>query len=251
MTDFVTANDGTAIAFEVQGNGPPVVLIHGFGASRAITWKNTLWYQTLTRAGFQAIAMDCRGHGESGKPHDGPAYEEGRMAADILAVLDKLSIPAADVMGYSMGGFLAIQLMHDAPARVRRAVLAGTGENYFRASPEWAETIAGGLLAADPGTILDPKAREFRIFCERAGNDLVALAACIRRPRRSFVEAELRLLPQRVLVVCGAQDDLAGPPQALAAAFAQGRALTIPARNHHSTVGDRAYKDAVVEFLSG
>jgi pimeloyl-ACP methyl ester carboxylesterase len=251
MSEFVTANDGTTIAFDVQGDGAPIALVHGFGASRGITWRNTGWYQTLTGAGHRVIAIDCRGHGESGKPREIESYEEARMAADIVAVLDRLHILTADVMGYSMGGFLAIQLMHDAPSRVSRAVLAGTGENYFRASARWAETIADGLLASDPATIADLQAREFRIFCERAGNDLKALAACIRRPRRSLPESELRRLPQQVLVVCGAEDDLTGSPEPLAAAFAQGRAVIIPHRNHHSTVGDRLYKDAVVEFLSG
>src|SRR6266550_7767128 len=111
MSDFVTAKDGTRIAFDTEGNGPPVVLIHGFGASRAITWKNTGWYQTLARAGRRIVAIDCRGHGESGKPHDIPAYDEGLMADDIVAVLEELDIGQADVMGYSMGGYLTIRLM--------------------------------------------------------------------------------------------------------------------------------------------
>jgi pimeloyl-ACP methyl ester carboxylesterase len=251
MTEYVDAEDGVKIAYEVEGAGPPVVLVHGFGASRAITWKNTLWIQTLVRAGRRAIAIDCRGHGESGKPHEIAAYDEGRMAADVTAVLDALGIPAADAMGYSMGGFLAIRLMHDAPARVRRAVLAGIGANYFHTTPEWAETIANGLLASDPASISDPQAREFRVFGERAGNDLEALAACVRRPRHTFAPDELGLLPQKVLVVCGAEDTLTGPPDALAGAFSAARAVVVPKRNHHSTVGDRVYKDAVLEFLSG
>jgi pimeloyl-ACP methyl ester carboxylesterase len=150
-----------------------------------------------------------------------------------------------------MGAFLTIRLMHDAPTRVRRAVLGGIGESNYRVSSRWAETIAEGLLAADPEAITDPQAREFRSFCERVGNDLTALAACIRRPRRSLDTGELGRLPQQVLLVCGAEDDLAGSPQSLAAEFAQGRAIIVPRRNHHSTVGDRAYKDAAVEFLSG
>jgi pimeloyl-ACP methyl ester carboxylesterase len=140
------------------------VLIHGFGASRAITWKNTGWYQTLARAGRRIVAIDCRGHGESGKPHDIPAYDEGLMADDIVAVLEELDIGQADIMGYSMGGYLTIRLMHDRPERAHRAVLAGIGATYFRQMRERAEIIAQGLLAKDPTTITDPVARSFATF---------------------------------------------------------------------------------------
>ena len=251
MTYFVTTSDGYDIAYDCQGDGLPVVLIHGFGANRHITWSNTSWYQTILRAGHKLIAIDCRGHGESDKPHDPEDYDEGRMAMDIIAVLAALEIPEVDVMGYSMGSQLAIRLMHDAPGRVRRAVLGGIGDRYFRPSKERAETIAKALLARDPSKITDPVAREFRVFCERAGDDLVAMAACMRRPSRVFTPEELHLLPQKVLVVAGEQDDWAGSPEGLARAFSDGQALVVPKRNHHSTVGDRVYKDAATAFLAG
>jgi pimeloyl-ACP methyl ester carboxylesterase len=250
MTHYVDAGDGVKIAYEVEGAGPPVVLLHGFGSNRVVNWKSTLWYQTLGRAGRRVIAIDCRGHGESGKPHNSEAYDEGRMAADVAAVLEDIGIPKADIMGYSMGGFLAVRLMHDAPLRVGRTVLAGLGNNYFHTTREWAEVIAGGLLAPDAASIANPLAKDFRIFCERAGNDLKAMAACVLRPRRTFAPAELKLLPHKVLVVCGADDTLTGSPEPLANAFADARALLVPRRNHHSTVGDRVYKDAVLEFLA-
>ena len=251
MTYFVTVSDGRDIAYDCMGEGSPVVLIHGFGANRNITWSNTNWYQTILRAEHKLVAIDCRGHGESDKPHDPEDYEEGRMAMDIIAVLAALEIPEVDVMGYSMGAQLALRLMHDAPGRVRRAVLGGIGERYFHPSKERAEIIAKALTARDASKITDPVAREFRTFCERAGDDLQAMAACIRRPGRVFTPEELHALPQKVLVVCGEQDDWAGSPEALARAFADGQALVVPKKNHHSTVGDRAYKDAVVAFLAG
>ncbi len=251
MTSFVTASDGTDIAYDCIGEGPPVVLIHGFGANRLITWSNTNWYQTLTRAGHKLIAVDCRGHGESDKPHDPADYDEGRMAMDVIAVLAALEIPEVDIMGYSMGAQLAIRLMHDAPGRVRRAVLGGIGETYFRASKEAAETIARGFLVRDPAKITDPVAREFRTFCERAGDDLQAMAACIRRPRRIFAPEELHALTQPVLVVCGEEDDMTGSAAPLARAFGEAKTVIVPKRNHHSTVGDRVYKDAVIGFLKG
>ena len=230
--------------------GRPVVLIHGFGANRDITWANTNWYQTIQRAGHKLIAIDCRGHGESEKPHDPADYDEGRMAMDVIAVLAALEIPEVEIMGYSMGAQLAIRLMHDAPGRVGRAILGGLGENYFRDSKELRETIAKGLLARDPAKIADPTAREFRSFCEKAGDDLLAMAACVRRPRHIFSPEELHALPQKLLVVCGEQDDMAGSPEPLARAFSDARALIVPSRNHHSTVGDRSFKDAAVAFLA-
>ena len=250
MSEFATSPDGAAIAYETLGEGAPVVLVHGFGASRAITWANTNWYQTLSRAGRRLVAVDCRGHGQSGKPHDAPSYEEGRMAGDILAVLDSLGIAQADIMGYSMGGFLAIRLMSDAPQRLRRVVLAGVGEKYFRYSRDRAEVIAQGLLAPDPATIVDTEAIAFRTFCERAGNDLAALAACARRSRRIIESHEMARMPHPVLVVCGELDDTSGPAEPLAREFLNGRAVTVPRRNHHSTVGDRVYKDSALEFLN-
>jgi pimeloyl-ACP methyl ester carboxylesterase len=250
MTEYATTSDGVVLAYDDGAEGRPIVLIHGFAASRKITWANTGWYQTLGRAGYRVIALDCRGHGESEKPHEPADYDEGRMAADVMAILATLRVAAADVMGYSMGGALAIRLMHDAPGRVRRAVLAGVGETYFQKSDARSETIAQGLLARDPDTVTDPAAKEFRTFAVRAGNDLVALAACMRRPRHVFAPDALRGLAQPVLVVCGEMDDMSGRPEPLAKGFANGRAFVVPGRNHHMTVGDRAFKDEVTRFLA-
>ncbi len=250
MTYHVEGASGIHIACETAGEGRPVLLIHGFGANRKITWRNTGWYDVLVKAGFRVIAMDCRGHGESEKPHRPEDYEDGLMAADCAAVLREFADTPADIMGYSMGAQIAIRLIHDAPDLVRRCVLAGAGETYFHRAAAINEAIAEGLEAPDPAAITLPMAREFRTFCERAGNDMAAMAACMRRPRRIFTPEELAGFPQQVLVVCGAEDTISGPPETLAHAFSHGKPVVVPRRNHHSTVGDRIYKDAVVNFLN-
>ena len=250
MNYHVAGSGGIDIAYETIGEGPPVLLIHGFGANRSITWRNTGWFDVLVRAGHQVIAMDCRGHGQSGKPYAPEDYDDGIMASDALAVLEGIGIGAADVMGYSMGAQLAIRLMQDRPAAVRRCVLAGAGESYFHPTPQINEAIAQGLDASDPAAIQLPIVREFRTFCERAGDDLAAMAACMRRPRRIFQAQELKPLPHHVLVVCGSEDTLAGSPEALANAFSHGESQIVPKRNHHSTVGDPLYKESVVSFLA-
>ncbi|HEX5278723.1 MAG TPA: alpha/beta hydrolase [Micropepsaceae bacterium] len=250
MTYHVAGAGGIDIACETAGEGRPVLLIHGFGASRGITWRNTGWYDVLAKAGFRVIAIDCRGHGESEKPHRPQDYEEGLMAEDCAAVLREFAATPADIMGYSMGAQIAIRLMHDSPDLVRRCILAGAGETYFHRAAAINEAIAEGLEAPDPAAVTLPIAREFRTFCERAGNDMAAMAACMRRPRRIFTSEELSRFPQPILVVCGAEDVISGPPEPLAHAFQHGKPVVVPRRNHHSTVGDRVYKDTVVNFLN-
>ena len=146
---------------------------------------------------------------------------------------------------------IAINLLHEVPERVRRAGVAGVGERYFSFWQAGAESIAEGLLSPDPAAIADPRAREFRAFCERAGDDLQAMAACVRRPRLSFSAAELKTIARPVLVVCGEADETSGRPEPLAQCFADGRAVVVPRRNHHSTVGDRDLKKAATDFLDG
>jgi pimeloyl-ACP methyl ester carboxylesterase len=249
VTDFVSAGDGVRIAFEKADSGRPVVFVHGFAASRVITWRNTGWYDWARKNGRSVLALDCRGHGESDKPHEPEAYNDGRMAQDILAVMDATGTESAPIVGYSMGAYLAVALMHLAPERFQSVVLAGVGENYFSFWQERDETIAEALLAEDTAAITGRLAIEFRTFAERAGNDLVALAACMRRERFSFTAEELGAFKQRVLVVCGENDPIAGQAEPFAAHFAHGRSVTIPGRNHHSAVGDKVFKEAVRDFL--
>ena len=164
-------------------------------------------------------------------------------------MLFRSDVTVADVMGYSMGGYLAIRLMRDAPQRIRRVILGGVGETYFHFWEDRADMIADGLLAPDSTLIADATAREFRRFAEAAKNDLVALAACMRRSRVQFSCEQLAALPHPTLVVCGENDAISGSPEGLARCFRDARTLIIPGRNHHMTVGDRIYKEVVVQFL--
>ena len=95
MPEFVSASDGIALAFERHGQGPAIVLVHGFGSSRMQNWKSTGWYGGLAEAGFSLVAMDCRGHGESGKPHDEKAYGHDRMAEDVVTVMTAAGLEEA------------------------------------------------------------------------------------------------------------------------------------------------------------
>ncbi len=168
-------------------------------------------------------------------------------------------IGRARLMGYSMGGFISIQLLMRKPELIEKVVIGGAGESYLDGSPgsrdrmsdaQVRNRIADALLTPDKTTITDPMAKGFRAFAEQQGKDLRALAACIRGNRPSFSRAELSRSTRPVLVVCGEKDDLTGAPGPLAAAFADGQAVTVPRRDHMTAVGDKVYKDAAVKFFA-
>ena len=252
MTEFTTASDGVPLAFERGGEGPPVVLVHGFGSSRHQNWKSTGWYGSLTEAGYAVLAMDCRGHGESGKPHEASFYGHDRMSEDVVQVMDAAGVTAAPVVGYSMGGFLVLRLAAHHPGRADRIALGGVGEYYLR-GPRIADdashvSLADALLAPDKSH-LTGRARMFREFADQPGKDRLALAACMRAMSQGLAPEILAAIAQPVLVVCGELDDVAGAPGPLAAAFPLGRAVTVAGRDHMSAVGEPKTRRAVIEFL--
>jgi pimeloyl-ACP methyl ester carboxylesterase len=252
MTEFVTADDGTLLAFERHGEGPAIVLVHGFGSSRAQNWKSTGWYDGLTGAGFSIAAMDCRGHGDSGKPHDVAAYGHDRMADDVAVVMDACDLPRALIVGYSMGGFIGLRLLAAHPQRVVKLAIAGVGESYLQdglATPGVRAALAQALLTPDEDTITDPRARMFRNFANQPGKDRLALAACMRAMSPHLLLETLSRLQRPILVVNGSEDETAGSPTPLAAAFPDGRAVTIPGRDHMSAVGDKNTRQAVIDFF--
>jgi pimeloyl-ACP methyl ester carboxylesterase len=249
MPEYIKAPDGVRIAFEIAGAGETVVLVHGFAASRVQNWKVPGWYETLTGAGYRVVAMDCRGHGDSDKPHDPAAYDHAIMAEDVAAVMEAANAAPAFLMGYSMGGFISMHVLMDHPDLIRKLVIGGVGGSYLGRAFGSRDAIADALLAPDKSKISDPIQKSFREFAEQSGKDRQALAACMRANRRPFTAAELKQSQRPVLVVCGENDNLTGPPEPLAQAFADGRAVTVPKRDHMTTVGDKVYKEAVLEFF--
>ncbi len=114
-------HDDVEIAFLDEGEGEPIVLVHGFASNATVNWVQPGWVSFLKQAGRRVIALDNRGHGGSAKLYDPAAYHSARMADDVAALLDHLALARADVMGYSMGARIAAFLALEHPARVRSA----------------------------------------------------------------------------------------------------------------------------------
>jgi pimeloyl-ACP methyl ester carboxylesterase len=114
---------GVRIYYEVEGDGPPLVLLHGSACSH-LEWRE-MGYTDVLRRDYQLILIDARGHGASAKPHDPAAYTLRLRVADVLAVLDSLTLRQVHYFGYSMGGWIGFGLAKYAPERLRSLILGG------------------------------------------------------------------------------------------------------------------------------
>ncbi len=244
-------NGDVEIAYFDQGEGEPVVLVHGFASNKEVNWANPSWVSTLTRAGRRVIALDNRGHGQSSKLYDPNDYGAPLMAEDVRALLDHLGIERADVMGYSMGARITSFLAVNHAARVRSAIIGGLGIKLIEGQTgPMTEAIVAALQAPSLADVTDPTGRAFRCFAEQTKSDLKALAACMASPREKLSRETVAGISAPVLVAVGTKDDVAGSGEALAAIIPRAHYLAIPDRDHMLAVGDRAYKAGVVDFLN-
>lgn len=125
--DEVFDSNGVKIRYVTEGKGEPVVLIHGWMSDSGMWGQDQSGNTRLDTAGadgFQLIALDCRGHGKSDKPHDPEKYGP-EMAADVVRLLDHLKIGKAHLIGYSSGAFIAGKVAATHPERVLSVVYAG------------------------------------------------------------------------------------------------------------------------------
>ena len=236
------------IAFLDEGEGEPLVLVHGFASTKEVNWVHPGWVATLTRAGRRAIALDDRGHGQSTKLYDPADYHTTKMADDVQALMDHLGLDRADVMGYSMGARICAFLAVQSPARVRSAVFGGLGIHLID-RVGLPESIADALEAPSLDDVADPQGRMFRAFADQTKSDRRALAACIRGSRQTLTRDKVAGIRAPVLVAVGTQDPVAGSAHELTKLIPGARALDIPGRDHMLAVGDKVFKAAVLEFL--
>jgi pimeloyl-ACP methyl ester carboxylesterase len=247
MSEF--ESNGGRLHYIVAGaeDHPPIVLVHGFCSDYQLNWVGTRWQETLTAAGRCVIGLDCRGHGESQKPHDPEAYNLTTMAGDVVRLLDELGLERADYLGYSMGARIGLQVLVDHPERLRRTILGGIGD--WRGTRR-AELIARRLRGDE--TVKDPAAEMFYQFAAgRAVNDLEALACCILGQQRPELdEARLGSIQVPVAVMAGDKDPIAKGASNLAGRIPGARYVPIEGRNHMNAVPARHFKAAALDFLA-
>jgi len=237
------------IAYLDEGEGDPILLVHGFASSKNVNWVYPGWVSELKRLGRRAIALDNRGHGESAKLYDPAQYETAVMASDVIALMDHLAIDRADVMGYSLGARMTAVLALEQPQRLRSAILGGIGIAMITGGGP-GENVAAALEAPSLDDVTDPVGRTFRAFADQTRSDRRALAACLRGSRRLMTKEEAAAISVPTLIAVGTSDEIAGSAQALGDIIPKSQVLDVPNRDHMRAVGDKVYKTGVAEFLS-
>ena len=248
------ADDGVEIwyrCWDRESDLPLVVLHHGFIANSQSNWVATGVVAALTAAGRRVAALDARGHGASGKPHDPTYYGEARMARDVRALIDLLGEPAYDLVGYSMGAIVSLIAATGDP-RIRRLAVGGVGAAVVELGGLDTRVVGGealqhALRTGDPASIVHPSAAGFRAFVDAVGGDRLALAAQAAAAHAEPIPLDAITAP--TLVLAGADDPLAVRPQILAAAIDGARLRLVPG-DHLSAVRDPAFRGELVTFLA-
>ena len=242
-------NGAVEIAYLDEGEGEPIVLVHGFASTKNVNWVYPTWVSELRKSGRRVIALDNRGHGESAKLYDPAQYSIPDMAGDVVALMDHLDIARADVMGYSLGGRMTAWLALNLPHRLRSAILGGIGLAMIEGGGP-GENVARALEAPSLEDVTDPVGRTFRAFADQTRSDRLALAACLRGSRGLMSAEEAARIAVPVLIAVGTADEVAGSASALGNIIAGSEVLDIPDRDHMRAVGDKVYKAGVADFLS-
>jgi pimeloyl-ACP methyl ester carboxylesterase len=242
-------NGAVEIAYLDEGEGEPILLVHGFASTKNVNWVYPTWVSELKKNGRRVIALDNRGHGDSSKLYDAEQYHISIMAGDVAALMDHLRIEAADIMGYSLGARITAWLAQSQPQRLRSAIFGGLGMGLIEGGGP-GETVAKALEAPSLEDVTDPVGRTFRAFADQTRSDRRALAACLRGSRRTITRDDAAGIKVPVLIAVGTKDEIAGSAVALGKIIPGAKVLDIPNRDHMRAVGDKVYKTGVLDFLS-
>jgi pimeloyl-ACP methyl ester carboxylesterase len=131
-------NQGVKIHYQVEGDGAPLVLLHGLSETHEI-WRLSSYVESLKKE-YGLILVDARGHGDSDKPHDPKAYTMKLMASDIAAVLKDLKVNKAHFMGYSMGGWIGFGIAKYCPQHFHSIIIGGM-HPYARMDQSWVKNL--------------------------------------------------------------------------------------------------------------
>ena len=208
-------NKGVKIYYEVEGEGPPLVMAHGAGGTLE-SWR-ARGYTAALKDNFKMVLFDARGHGRSDKFHEESAYASQLMVDDVIAVLDDLGIGKAHYFGYSMGAWVGFRVPSRSATRFQSFILGG-GTAYNGDDDVRKNMLLGiesyKILLADPEAFLRRREKALGRSLTSGerdmylGNDAKALIALVTNLRDwpSVTNDELSRISAPCLIYCGDLD---------------------------------------------
>jgi pimeloyl-ACP methyl ester carboxylesterase len=268
LQDRFFDSSGVRIRYLEAGTGTPIVLVHGFTRNIETNWIDTGVLWALAKR-HRVIAVDLRGHGKSGKPHDPKAYEAD-VHLDVVKLMDHLQIPRAHLVGYSAGCSVIGRLAVTHPERVISVVLgAGTIlHGVWEASDDENAKRAAADVKNDPPfrnliVRLTPKDEtprsEDTIKAQSsqltAGNDLDALMAYRAAGGRGQLSSDEDVMAIRVpvLAIVGDQDPTIAAVRSFQKFFPAVNVIEIEGATHaseRSAVRQPRFAAAILEFVA-
>ena len=244
--------DGVDLYYEVHGDGPPLLLTHGYSATSQM-WRGQV--EPFSKH-HKLIIWDMRGHGRSDYPDELAAYSEAHTVADMAALLDAVGAERAVVGGLSLGGYmsLAFHLAHS--ERVEALLIVDTGPGYRKDEPRegWNQTAlrtaeryeTEGLARLDGGSV------EMRTSTHRNADGLAKAARGMLTQRDAGVINSLPDIAVPSLVVVGANDTpFLAASDYMAAKIPGARKLVIPDAGHAANIDQpEAFNTGVLGFLA-
>ena len=263
--DGVFDSNGVKIRYVTEGQGEAVVLIHGWMSDSSMWGADAAGNTKLKPPdGYQVIALDCRGHGKSDKPHDTARYG-AEMAADVVRLLDHLKIEKAHLIGYSMGAFIAGKVAATHPMRVLSVIYGGqapllTGESGSSEIDAFAKAVDEGkglgpyIIEVTPPGRPKPTLEQANAIAKFLydGKDVIAFAAAGRSFNGLEVKAEdLKMCTAPALFIYGSKEseNLKTRVAALRKRLGRGEEKVIEGGDHITTLAKPEFASAIIAFL--
>jgi pimeloyl-ACP methyl ester carboxylesterase len=240
-----TSLDGQTLAYHTLGEGRPTLLLHGFTASTAQNWTEPGITAKIAAMGRKVIGLDFRGHGASAPHNADAAYPTNILVTDIEALLGHLGLEDVDVVSYSMGARMAVQMLVQG-FRPGKLVMGGMGDT--------GATTIGSRMAFFEDCLLNGE----RSANPAAGKYMAAMLAAQGLSPLSMLKvlksqvpvdpAALAAIETPILIINGQDDEDNGSPEGLAKLFGHAEAKRVKG-NHMTAIGDPAFGDLICEFL--
>jgi len=245
--------DGVKLYYEVHGNGPPLILTHGYSSTSQM-WQGQV--EALSKH-YRLILWDMRGHGRSDYPDDAGAYSEANTIGDIAALLDEVGAERAIVGGLSLGGYMSLAFYRTYPERVRALLIIDTGPGFRKdeAREAWNKRAhdTAERFEHEGLSVLQASSRERSGVTHRDAKGLAHAARGMLTQRDARVIESLPAIAVPSLIVVGADDTpFLAASDYMAGKIPGAKKSVIPSAGHAVNIDQPAgFIAAVLPFLDG